>query len=73
MDDEAFVARRHAQDYDQIAQKVWELCATGPNEVSVVGLAAIKKIYAAGTKFSKSGWYVVFQGHRKFDFFAVLS
>lgn len=40
---------------------------TGPNEVSVADLSAIKKIYTAGTKFSKSIRYGLFQGHRKFD------
>ena len=51
-------------------QKYGSLVRTGPNEVSVVDLSAIKKIYAAGTKFTKSDWYGVFQGHRKFDLFA---
>jgi cytochrome P450 len=46
------------------------LVRTGPNEVSVADLAAIKKIYGAGTKFRKSDWYSVWQGHRKFDLFA---
>ena len=46
------------------------LVRTGPNEISVVDLPAIMKIYAAGTKFSKSDWYAVWQGHRKFDLFA---
>ena len=34
------------------------LVRTGPNEVSVSDLAAIKKIYAPGTKFRKSDWFV---------------
>jgi cytochrome P450 len=42
---------------------------TGPDEVSVSDLTAIKKIYGAGTKFRKSDWYSVWQGHRKFDLF----
>jgi cytochrome P450 len=46
------------------------LVRTGPNEVSVADLAAIKTIYGAGTKFRKSDWYSVWQGHRKFDLFA---
>ena len=46
------------------------LVRTGPNEVSVSDLAAIKSIYGAGTKFRKSDWYSVWQGHRKFDLFA---
>lgn len=47
-----------------------KLVRTGPNEVSVNDLSAIRAIYTAGTKFSKSSWYGVFQGHRKFDLFA---
>lgn len=46
------------------------LIRTGPNEISVADLPAIKKIYGAGTKFRKSDWYSVWQGHRKFDLFA---
>lgn len=46
------------------------LVRTGPNEVSVSDRAAIKTIYGAGTKFRKSEWYSVWQGHRKFDLFA---
>ena len=46
------------------------LVRTGPNEVSVADLAAIKTIYGAGTRFRKSLWYSVWQGHRKFDLFA---
>lgn len=57
----------------KLHQKYGNLVRTGPNEVSVVDLSATKKIYAAGTKFRKSGWYGVFQGHRKFDLFAGLS
>lgn len=45
----------------KLHKKYGNLVRTGPNEVSVVDMAAIKKIYAAGTKFSQSGWYVVFQ------------
>ena len=47
-----------------------KLVRTGPDEVSVSDLTAIKKIYGAGTKFRKSDWYSVWQGHRKFDLFA---
>ena len=63
-----------------------KLVRTGPNEVSVSDLSAIKSIYGAGTKFRKSDWYsgtlpyhvlpaftdipTVWQGHRKFDLFA---
>lgn len=45
------------------------LVRTGPNEVSVSDLNAIKTIYGAGTRFRKSDWYAVWQGHRKFDLF----
>ena len=47
-----------------------KLVRTGPNEVSVSDLSAVKQIYGAGTKFRKSDWYSVWQGHRKFDLFA---
>lgn len=46
------------------------LVRTGPNEISVSDLSAIKTIYGAGTQFRKSDWYSVWQGHRKFDLFA---
>lgn len=46
------------------------LIRTGPNEVSVSDTTAIKTIYGAGTKFRKSDWYSVWQGHRIFDLFA---
>lgn len=45
------------------------LVRTGPNEVSVSDLSAIKIIYGAGSRFRKSDWYSVWQGHRKFDLF----
>lgn len=51
-------------------QRHGKLVRTGPNEVSVSDLAAIKKFYGAGTKFIKSNWYSVWQGRRKFDLFA---
>ncbi len=57
----------------RVHKRYGNLVRIGPNEVSVVDLSAVKKIYAAGTKFSKSSWYSVFQGHRKFDLFAGLS
>ena len=47
-----------------------KLVRTGPNEISVSDLSAIKAIYGPGTKFTKSDWYSVWQGHRKFDLFA---
>lgn len=46
-----------------------KLVRTGPNEVSVSDVIAIKKIYSPGTKFRKSDWYSVWQGRRKFDLF----
>lgn len=49
--------------------KYGKLVRTAPDEVSVSDLNAIKKIYGAGTKFRKSDWYSVWQGHRKFDLF----
>jgi hypothetical protein len=38
-------------------KKHGSLVRTGPNEVSVSDLSAIKKIYGAGSKFRKSDWY----------------
>lgn len=49
--------------------KYGKLVRSGPNEIGVNDLSALKNVYAAGTKFSKSSWYEVFQGHRKFDLF----
>jgi cytochrome P450 len=46
-----------------------KLVRTAPNEVSISDPTAIKTIYGAGTKFRKSDWYSVWQGHRKFDLF----
>lgn len=54
----------------ELHQKHGSLVRTGPNEVSVSDLSALKVIYGAGTKFRKSNWYSVWQGHRKFDLFA---
>lgn len=45
------------------------LVRTGPNEVSVSDVAAVKRIYGAGSRFRKSPWYSVWQGRRKFDLF----
>jgi cytochrome P450 len=51
-------------------EKHGPIVRNGPNEVSIADLSAIKTIYGAGTKFRKSDWYSVWQGHRKFDLFA---
>ena len=51
-------------------EKDGPIVRNGPNEVSIADLSAIKTIYGAGTKFRKSDWYSVWQGHRKFDLFA---
>ncbi|KAK4979473.1 hypothetical protein LTR66_004281 [Elasticomyces elasticus] len=67
---------KHSWDGDMnttmiaLHEKHGPLVRTGPNEVSVADLNAIKGIYGAGTKFRKSDWYSVWQGHRKFDLFA---
>jgi len=67
---------KHSWDGDMnvtmidLHEKHGDLVRTGPNEVSVSNLAAIKSIYGAGTKFRKSEWYSVWKGHRKFDLFA---
>jgi cytochrome P450 len=50
-------------------KKHGKLVRTAPNEVSISDPKAIKLIYGAGTKFRKSDWYSVWQGHRKFDLF----
>jgi cytochrome P450 len=47
------------------------LVRTAHNEVSISDPSALKAIYGVGTKFRKSDWYSVFQGHRKFDLFGV--
>ncbi|KAF2094901.1 cytochrome P450 [Rhizodiscina lignyota] len=51
-------------------EKYGSLVRTGPNELSISDLSAIRKIYGPGSKFRKSDWYSVWQGHRKFDLFA---
>ncbi|KAH8722844.1 cytochrome P450 [Phaeosphaeriaceae sp. PMI808] len=50
-------------------KKHGKLVRTGPREVSISDPTAVKAIYGAGTKFRKSDWYSVWQGHRKFDLF----
>ncbi|OAK96861.1 cytochrome P450 [Phaeosphaeriaceae sp. SRC1lsM3a] len=50
-------------------KKHGKLVRTAHNEVSISDPTAIKTIYGAGTKFRKSDWYSVWQGHRKFDLF----
>lgn len=45
------------------------LVRIAPNELSVSDPTAIKTIYGAGSKFEKSKWYSVWQGHRKLDLF----
>lgn len=67
---------KHSWDGDMhrtmiaLHESLGPLVRTGPNEVSVADLNSIKTIYGAGTKFRKSDWYSVWQGHRKFDLFA---
>ncbi|KAI5247752.1 cytochrome P450 [Aureobasidium subglaciale] len=67
---------KHSWDGDMhrtmiaLHEKHGPIVRNGPNEVSVADLSAIKTIYGAGTKFRKSDWYSVWQGHRKFDLFA---
>ena len=67
---------KHSWDGDMnttmiaLHKKHGPLVRTGPNELSVADLKAIKTIYGAGTPFRKSPWYSVWQGHRKFDLFA---
>ena len=67
---------KHAWDGDmnvtmiELHKKYGPLVRTAPDEVSISDTDAIKKIYGAGTKFRKSDWYSVWQGHRTFDLFA---
>lgn len=67
---------KHSLDGDMhrtmiaLHEKHGSLVRTGPNEVSVADPTTIKQIYGAGTKFEKSEWYAVWQGHRHFDLFA---
>lgn len=66
---------KHVWDADMIwtvmdlHKKHGPLVRTGPNEVSVSDIAAVKQIYGAGSRFTKSSWYSVWQGRRKFDLF----
>ncbi|KAH6975706.1 cytochrome P450 [Ilyonectria destructans] len=66
---------KHSRDGDMhrvilaAHKRYGSLVRTGPSEVSVADLTAIRKIYGAGTKFRKSDWYSVWQGRRKFDIF----
>ncbi|KAK5107597.1 hypothetical protein LTR62_000991 [Meristemomyces frigidus] len=66
---------KHSWDGDMnttmidLHHKHGSLIRTGPNEISVSDLSAIKQIYGAGTKFVKSDWYSVWQGHRQYDLF----
>ncbi|KAI4845223.1 cytochrome P450 [Aureobasidium sp. EXF-8845] len=67
---------KHSWDGDMhrtmiaLHEKHGSIVRNGPNEVSIADLSAIKTIYGAGTRFRKSDWYSVWQGHRKFDLFA---
>ncbi|KAI4756590.1 cytochrome P450 [Aureobasidium sp. EXF-3400] len=67
---------KHSWDGDMhrtmiaLHEKHGPIVRNGPNEVSIADLSAIKTIYGAGTKFRKSDWYSVWQGHRTFDLFA---
>ncbi|PYI11789.1 cytochrome P450 family protein [Aspergillus sclerotiicarbonarius CBS 121057] len=58
------------REFIDLHTKYGKLVRIAPNEVSVADLDAILKIYGAGTKFMKSDWYSVWQGHRTFDLFA---
>ncbi|KAI9713247.1 MAG: hypothetical protein M1820_001234 [Bogoriella megaspora] len=67
---------KHCRDGDMhrvmiaLHERHGKLIRIGPNELSIADIDAIKTVYAAGTKFRKSEWYGVWQGHRKFDLFA---
>jgi cytochrome P450 len=64
-------ARRGDMHTTMIAlhKKHGKLVRTGPSEVSISDPGALKTIYGAGSKFRKSSWYSVWQGHRTFDLF----
>jgi cytochrome P450 len=64
-------ARRGDMHTTMIAlhKKYGKLVRTAPGEVSISDPAALKTIYGAGSKFRKSDWYSVWQGHRTFDLF----
>jgi hypothetical protein len=51
-------------------EKYGSLVRIGHNEVSISDPQTIKTVYGAGSKYAKSDWYSVWQGHRKFDLFA---
>ncbi|KAJ9667523.1 hypothetical protein H2201_002392 [Coniosporium apollinis] len=46
------------------------LVRTGPSELSVADLSAIKKIYGPGYQVPQDRLHSVWQGHRKFNLFA---
>jgi len=50
--------------------KYGSLVRVAHNEVSISDPQPIKTVYGAGSKYVKSDWYSVWQGHRKFDLFA---
>jgi len=68
------IKRTHAGDMHRtmiaMHEKYGNLVRTGHNEVSISDPQIIKTVYGAGSKFVKSDWYSVWQGHRKFDLFA---
>jgi len=49
--------------------KYGSLVRVAHNEVSICDPHTIKTVYGAGSKYAKSDWYSVWQGHRKFDLF----
>ncbi|KAF2267043.1 cytochrome P450 [Lojkania enalia] len=49
--------------------KYGSLVRIAPDEVSVVDLDGFRTIYGSASKFRKSDWYSVWQGHRVFDVF----
>ncbi|KAL4861441.1 hypothetical protein BDV12DRAFT_208025 [Aspergillus spectabilis] len=54
----------------ELHRKYGKIVRTGPNEVSVADIDAIKQIYGPGSKFCKSPWYSVWKGAQSVDLFA---
>ena len=67
---------KHSRDGDMhrtmiaLHEQLGPIVRTAPNEVSVADPNIIKQIYGAGSRYRKSDWYSVWQGHRTFDLFA---
>ncbi|EMC95500.1 hypothetical protein BAUCODRAFT_123930 [Baudoinia panamericana UAMH 10762] len=54
----------------QLHKKYGNIVRTGPDEVSISDVEAIRAIYGPGSKYAKSDWYSVWQGTQPTDLFA---